>query len=115
MTIIAKCASCDAPGIWVFTESGKSMLINAEPVPNGNLRLFPSKPSSTDPMGRYVPGSPPHVRVVTGTLDLLDPDDDGIRYTSHFATCPDAALWRAGRPAPATPGPERYRTMHRSF
>lgn len=63
--------------VWVVAEAtGSRMPIDAEPAAGGNLRLRA--------------GDPPTVAVVGPTIDLLDPDDDGTRYLSHFATCPHA-------------------------
>jgi|SRR6185436_782509 hypothetical protein len=99
----AHCASCQAPIIWTLTERGKRMPVNAEPVDGGNIRLDMRRPvhSFVVPVGEMF------------SEDI--PGDDGLRYTSHFASCPEADLWRNGRPAPNTPGPDIHRTMHRSF
>lgn len=71
------CRSCGAPIVWAVTEAtGARIPIDAEPAPDGNLRVRP--------------GEPPKAAVVGATIDLLDPEDDGTRYLSHFVTCPNA-------------------------
>ena len=61
------------------------MPCDAHPVVGGNVRILP--PSR--------PSEPPRVTVGgNGAIDLFDPDDDGVRYVSHFATCVDADEWR---------------------
>jgi hypothetical protein len=60
------------------TESGKSIPLDAEPVAHGNIRLVDNRA----------------VVVGVGTLDLLDATDDGVRWVSHFVTCPDRDKWR---------------------
>jgi hypothetical protein len=100
--VCAHCRSCEALIVWTLTEKGKRMPVDAEPVAGGNLRLDHERPVHS-----FV--------VEPSLLDELDTTDDGKRYVSHFSTCPDAATWRNGEPAPNTPGPEKYRTMHRSF
>lgn len=71
----ARCGSCRAPVIWAITAAGgKRMPIDADPVDGGTIVL-----SADDP---------PIASVVAPDQMLLG--DDGVRYTSHFATCPNA-------------------------
>jgi len=80
-----RCDSCHAPIVWTITEGGNRMPCDAEPVPGGNVRIIPA--------GN---GRPAQARITpNGMIDLFDPDDDGVRHVSHFATCPDANEWRA--------------------
>lgn len=82
----AACRSCDAPVVWAKTIAGKAIPLHAtddghpRPVPDGNLQL-----TSLDPL----------------IVDLVEPgtlfDNDGLRYRSHFATCPHADAWRRRR------------------
>lgn len=75
-----KCRSCGRPIIWTITSKGKRMPVDAEPSPDGNVAL------DEGPDGA--------VRAsVTGPAPGLIPEP---RYTSHFATCPEAARWRRG-------------------
>lgn len=80
-----ECRSCRAPIVWATTEQGKSMPIDAGPVDNGNVYYLDQK------------SSPPRVRVLAGPQPTLEEDADsadGLRYLSHFATCPQADQWR---------------------
>lgn len=69
------CRSCQAPVIWVRTEAGKAMPVDAEPVPNGNLLLVAEQ-------GKVIA----YVR----EPDMLNTS----RYVSHFVTCGQADVWR---------------------
>lgn len=72
-----QCRSCGAPIRWAQTASGKPMPLNAAADPQGLFALVDAE----DP--REVP------RAVSGRR--LPP---GERWTSHFATCPQADSWR---------------------
>lgn len=81
---VDECRSCKAKIVWAVTEQGKSMPVDAEPVEGGNV---------------YFVGSPGSlvVRVLSDpqpTLDEQTDSADGLRYLSHFATCPQADRWR---------------------
>lgn len=71
----SQCKSCGAPIIWCVTDGGKSMPVDASPVPRGNLVLD----LTTDP---------PAVAVLSGYA---------TGYVSHFATCPHAAKHREAK------------------
>lgn len=72
----SKCRSCDASIVWAtVAESGKRMPLDAEPDPTGLVGIISEQPVKI---------------VVHGQATL----DDGVRYTSHFATCPDHNDWR---------------------
>lgn len=77
---IAKCRSCGALIFWARTSSGKSMPIDAMPTSDGNIEL------GTDPGTMETTA---HVRDGSWPEGLT-----GERYTSHFATCPQAAQHR---------------------
>ena len=68
------CRSCGAKIIWVKTEKGKDMPIDAEPVPDGNIVMS------------------------TGKAHVVKKDETFLTgtkfYKSHFATCPHAAQHR---------------------
>jgi hypothetical protein len=65
---MAACRSCGAPIFWArVATSGSSMPVNEKPDPKGNLILRNGE-----------------VRVQTKR------DPAGLRYLSHFATCPKA-------------------------
>jgi hypothetical protein len=63
---LSNCRSCDARIIWIVTESGKRMPVDAKPA--GKFIVLND---DDPPKGSLVPG-----------------------YVSHFATCPQAADWR---------------------
>ncbi len=74
---MSTCRSCGAAVVWVTAaKSGKSLPLDAQSTPTGNLVMC------TD-------GASGRVRAA----DMLD--GPAIpRFTSHFATCPDAKEWR---------------------
>ncbi len=69
----ATCSTCNAPVLWVWTALGKKMPLDAEPNERGNIGL--------DAHGFAV------------VLDMFSASDV-VRYTSHFASCPQAAQHR---------------------
>lgn len=71
------CASCGANIRWVKTEYGKAMPIDFDPSPRGNIAIIDG------------------LAVVDGKAVRLD--DKRPRYTSHFATCPNASAHRKRR------------------
>ncbi len=75
------CRSCGATIVWAATSTGERIPLDPHPAVDGNIRTH------TDRHGL-------RARVVGGTIDLFDPTDDGIRYISHFVTCPHADQWR---------------------
>lgn len=86
LTDSGRCGSCGAAVVWTTTGKGKSMPVDAEPVVGGNIRLT----QRTYPLGPLA--------TVCGPLPLeLEADDDGIRYLSHFVTCPHSAQHRRPR------------------
>jgi len=78
------CKSCGAPIIWIKTLAGKAMPCNTEGV------LVVADPNAKEFLvsrtGR------------AGTCRRAGPEDNNeqreVRYTSHFATCPQAAKHR---------------------
>lgn len=74
---MSACTSCGAAVVWArWSVSGKWTPVDAIPVSSGNLALE------------------------AGRVHLYTPDDARLqreRYTSHFATCPDADEHRAPR------------------
>lgn len=82
---VDKCRSCGAPIIWALTRTYRIMPIDAEPVDGGNVVIVGR--GERAPRVDVRPG---------GTLF-----DDRPTYTSHFATCPDAARWRHSEGTPA--------------
>lgn len=73
------CRSCQAPIRWALTSKGRRIPLDPTPSPAGNLAF-----DLTEEEGASF------VRVVpVGSRPTL--------YTSHFATCPQAAQHRRGR------------------
>ncbi|MCK9929361.1 hypothetical protein MXD62_19615 [Frankia sp. Mgl5] len=97
MTTIAtsRCRSCQAKIRWARTETGKAIPIDAEPTPDGNVTLS----GGAAILREAAP--------VIATVHAVGTPLEGPRWTSHFATCAQAAQHRK-RPAPepaATPAP----------
>lgn len=76
---MSTCSSCGAPIIWATTTNGKSMPVDPDPHPAGNVTL-------TDAL---FPGTPPEATVTAGPI--------AGGHRSHFVTCPHAATWRNHR------------------
>jgi hypothetical protein len=74
------CRSCGAAVLWrPHVTTGKLAPIDADPHPEGNIAL-------------YADG----YAVVGKDVDL-GADNPAPRHRSHYATCPEAAAWRAGQ------------------
>jgi len=71
---MSSCSSCGADIVWAITERGKKMPVDTQLTLGGNLLLL----ERDDGL---------HALVV-------EPYPDRLAYTSHFATCPQAAEWR---------------------
>lgn len=71
------CRTCDEDIFWVTTDKGRNMPVNLDPTEDGNVVLL-------EP--------PPRAHVLTA--DDPAPDPTTARYTSHFATCGQADVWR---------------------
>lgn len=74
------CRSCPAEIIWAVTPRGKSIPIDAEPNPDGNVELLPPKPGTRAPVA-VVHGQPP--------LAAEHPI-----HMPHCATCTHPEHWR---------------------
>jgi hypothetical protein len=83
----ATCGSCGAPIRWAVTVNGKRMPVDDQPVPDGNLVLSDPTP------GAYAPTAAHYVQPDQLTLF----GDEPPRFTSHFATCPNADQHRRTR------------------
>jgi hypothetical protein len=70
--------------VWSATDKGSKMPVDAQPAEDGNLIIVGSETQN----GRRVP----KVRFVAKTAATTAP-----RFTSHFATCPNADQHRKGR------------------
>lgn len=70
---MTKCASCGAEIEWCVAKSGKRIPVDVAPAPDGNLVVW---------LGQAMKRTPEH-------------DARGITpRRAHFATCPQADLWR---------------------
>lgn len=76
------CRSCHAPVTWAETRTGKTMPVDPDPHPAGNVQLFqhPSGAQMAD---------------VLGPLEVAANGDRPL-HRSHFATCPNADQHRRG-------------------
>lgn len=75
----AKCRSCQRPVIWVKTETGSNMPLDASSSADGNVVLVASSPRDA----------------VCWVVTPSRPAPQGMPlYKSHFATCPNAASHR---------------------
>ncbi len=80
---VSNCGKCDAPMIWVRTRTGKHMPLDADPTELGTFHIVEGPDAKLE--GHHINRSP---------LGLADAGD---RYTSHFATCPEAEHFRRPR------------------
>ena len=91
----SSCKSCRAEIVWVLTEGGKRMPVDAEdgwPIAYDDGNLLPTgEVKSTDR------GSAQVVRVTPAGEVSLFADLTEQRWKSHFATCPDADQHRKVR------------------
>lgn len=79
-----RCRDCPAEIVWATTALGKRMPVDADPHPEGNVRLIPQ------------PGAAP-TAVTLRIDDLRSALAAGAElYRSHFVTCPNRR-----RPPPA--------------
>lgn len=90
---MAWCRSCRAIIFWTKWASGKKMPVDYKPVPDGNLVI------------RRLPSC------ILVQFWKEEYGDALPRYTSHFATCPDAQQHRKGEqrkePSPPAPPPSQ--------
>lgn len=76
MTVKSTCRSCHAPILWAITDNGRRMPVDVGQVDGGNVLL------TQGPDG--------------GHLATVIKADGRRAWTSHFATCPQAA-WHRGK------------------
>lgn len=82
---MTRCSACQAPLLFATTARGKSMPLDAQPAPNGNVVLRP------DDDGVMVA----HVLGAAGVVAAIEKGEK--LYTSHFVGCPAASTFRKGR------------------
>lgn len=76
---ISACRSCGEPVVWAEFASGKKCPFDAEPTPSGEWALNEA----------YDPPKATKIVKAAGS------GEDG--FTSHFATCPEAPMYRRPR------------------
>jgi hypothetical protein len=86
---VQRCRSCPADIVWAVTTRGRPMPVDAEPHPDGNIRLIPRMGLTT-----------PRAEVVT------EPRPGEQLRHSHFTTCPDAGQHRRPRGKGSSRGEE---------
>jgi hypothetical protein len=72
------CRSCGARIVWTVTERGRRMPIDPVPNPAGNI-ILRERAAGLEPVAVYT---------------SAPPAEGEKRFTSHFATCPQAKKWR---------------------
>lgn len=83
MRTTARCSGCGAEIFWAVTANAKRIPIDAKPDPNGRIRIEDVGP------GNY------RAHVEKGETGALFGEQE--RYTSHFASCLNAAEFRQPR------------------
>lgn len=78
---VVKCRSCEADMFWAVTTKNRRIPIDPQPVETGNIILGDEQPPYGYPLA-----------MVLGKHD--EPKPGVPRYTSHFATCSQAASHR---------------------
>jgi hypothetical protein len=77
----AVCRSCGAELFYAVTAGGKRIPLDAEPHPEGNIAVTRLKDRT-------------QAQTLSGTELHLARSMGNVLYRTHFATCPDHALWR---------------------
>lgn len=83
----ATCSKCSAPILWVATKNAKMQPLDAEPNPDGNIRL-------TGDYRQTDRGVLPESAVITKAEEPVLFGDEVVRYMPHHATCPFAEEFR---------------------
>lgn len=78
---MSECKSCGAEILWVETEKGKQMPLDAKPSPDGRFRKERVEHDAAMKRDR---------KIVHFVRDDELEENTRKLYTSHFATCPDA-------------------------
>jgi hypothetical protein len=83
---LCRSENCRAAIFWALTPSSTMMPIDIEPTDDGLVVIHPDdlRSASGDPIIRRIEQP--------GAMALDEPGEE--RYTSHFATCPDAKDFR---------------------
>lgn len=87
----SECRSCHAPVRWAVHETtGRRMPLDCEPVPDGKVVVVEWHDTNPDTGARYTYPLP----IVGVGKKAITRAASEYRYTSHFATCPNAARHR---------------------
>ena len=89
---LSRCRSCDAPIVWVITQKGKRMPVDAEPVvASRGFRIDETLLDEAQQGFNDEDLRPGKDLLATFTAE---PAKDERLYQSHFATCDDSPEWR---------------------
>jgi hypothetical protein len=83
----SKCRTCGAPIIWVKTEYGKAIPLDADPRVGGNVQLLDAGDRKAAPENGIA-----HV-IGPAAIELFRRAGVAL-WVSHFSTCPQAAQHR---------------------
>jgi hypothetical protein len=90
-TSFDRCRSCGARIFWALTAGGKSMPVDADHCPDGNIEIECASVRDRD-TGLSSDRVMAHV-VGVDQFGLFP----AVRYKSHFATCPNAEQFRKAK------------------
>lgn len=79
---MARCKLCGAPIVWLKTQAGKATPCDAQPV------AYWEKPMATK--RAYTKDG----RLIRAIFDGEPGTQDGMGYIPHWATCPQAGIWK---------------------
>jgi hypothetical protein len=86
---MSKCRSCGASVIWFVSEKGKPVIVDPEPIEEGNI-IIKHGPGMDDEVAHYETKEEKEARLKAKIPAAR------TAYRSHFVTCPDAKKWRKG-------------------
>jgi hypothetical protein len=84
---VTACRSCGSAIIWTVTERGKRMPVDAQPLDSGTVQL----------VGNAFGESVALSRVLSGDSLTAAREQGAPLHRSHFASCPEANVWRRPR------------------
>lgn len=84
---VTACRSCGSAIIWTVTEHGVRMPVDAQPLDSGTVQLFGLAFGESVALSRVLSGD-----------SLTAARGEGVPlHRSHFASCPNATVWRRPR------------------
>jgi hypothetical protein len=81
---VTRCKSCGEQIVWAITVHGRRMPLDPVAITNGNVAIV-GQTAEAAPLAAVIPPRDIDEWRKHGTIVL---------YRSHFASCPDADLWR---------------------